>query len=342
MFMQSRGDSSILRSLAVAFGDGLAFGVGVKLSQNAARQIGATQRATVKRIEPTPPAPGPPEHKSGLDQKALEAIVAALEARLKEQAGHVDRQLADLEARLTLELKGLDEQDHSIAAQVTGNLAALEEQMVAVNREFGGEVARIVAEQVALQVEARVADHAAAAQKSLDEKISGAIDAAVEQRVAQALSIALEPMERRLAEIDTRAEQRIAATVRERLEPIQRQLREEIAHKEQEIADLQQRLADADNNLLEIVSGIGQVCRQAAERMARPSPPARPALTNDLEAAHPIENVAPEPEAPTDPSVEDPLPGFAQPQKPNRLWRVPLVSSLVMLASGGLLLIRYL
>jgi len=74
MFMQSRGDSSILRSLAVAFGDGLAFGVGVKLSQNAARQIGATQRATVKRIEPTPPAPGPPEHKSGLDQKALEAV----------------------------------------------------------------------------------------------------------------------------------------------------------------------------------------------------------------------------------------------------------------------------
>src|SRR5580704_16942056 len=45
VYMQSSSDSSIWRSLAVAFGDGLAFGVGVKLSQNAARQIGAPQRS---------------------------------------------------------------------------------------------------------------------------------------------------------------------------------------------------------------------------------------------------------------------------------------------------------
>src|SRR4051794_38182657 len=106
MFMQSSSDSSIWRSLAVAFGDGLAFGVGVKLSQNAARQIGTAQRAepagdlggrlahleqTVKRIEHTPPALAAPEQKSGFDQKVLEVIVNALEARLKEQAGQVDR-----------------------------------------------------------------------------------------------------------------------------------------------------------------------------------------------------------------------------------------------------------
>src|SRR5690348_5761192 len=98
MFMQSSRDSSIWRSLAVAFGDGLAFAVGVKLSQNAARQIGAARRAepvdlserlaqlakTVNRIEHTPPALGGREQKSGLDQKVLEAIVNALEARLKE------------------------------------------------------------------------------------------------------------------------------------------------------------------------------------------------------------------------------------------------------------------
>src|ERR1039458_7515550 len=35
--MQSSRDSSVWKSLAVAFGDGLAFGVGVKLSQGAAR-----------------------------------------------------------------------------------------------------------------------------------------------------------------------------------------------------------------------------------------------------------------------------------------------------------------
>lgn len=371
--MQSSSDSSIWRSLAVAFGDGLAFGVGVKLSQNAARQIGAAQRIepgglgerlsqleqTIRRIERTPQSLAAPEQKSGLDQKVLEAIVNALEARLKEHAGQVDRQLADLEAKLTLELKGLDEQGHSIAAKVTGNLAALEEKMVAVNREFGAEVARIVAEQLR--------DQSAAAQQSIDEKIAAALDTAVEQRVAQAVHAAMDPLERQLAEADTRtahqidatvrerldplehtlaemdirAERYIATAVRERLEPFELQLRGEIAGKEREIAELQRRLAEADTNLLEIVSGIGQVCRQAAERMAKPAPPALP---NSLEAAHPLETVATESQAPAaDPSAEDdPIPGFAQPQKPNRLWRVPLVSSLVVLASGGLLLIRYL
>ena len=35
--MQTSRDSSVWKSLAAAFGDGLAFGVGMKLSQNAAR-----------------------------------------------------------------------------------------------------------------------------------------------------------------------------------------------------------------------------------------------------------------------------------------------------------------
>ncbi len=362
MFMQSSSDSSIWRSLAVAFGDGLAFGVGVKLSQNAARQIGAAQRAepgdlgnrlsqveqTIKRIERAPAGAASDqksggEPKSGLDQKVLEAIVNALEARLKEQAGQTDRRLADLEARLTLEMKALDEQDHSIAAQVTRDLNALEGQLVAVNREFGEAVARIVTEQVTAQVEAQ----AVAAERSLEERIARAVDQAVEQRVSQAIRAGLESVERRLAEIDTSVEQRLAAAVRQRLEPIERQLRQEIGQKEGEIAELRQQLAEADTNLLDVVSGIGQVCRQAAERMASPTPPTPGPVTSPAGVLK--AGIAPhdeagetESEAPADSSGETPLPGFAQPQKPNRLWRVPLVSSLVMLATGGLILIRYL
>src|SRR5690349_11793081 len=37
-YMKPQGEGSIWKSLAVAFGDGLAFGVGVKMAQSAARK----------------------------------------------------------------------------------------------------------------------------------------------------------------------------------------------------------------------------------------------------------------------------------------------------------------
>jgi len=255
--MQSSSDSSIWRSLAVAFGDGLAFGVGVKLSQNAVRQKGAPPRSgsgsgsgdlperldnveqAIKRIERAPAAAP-----AGMDQKVLEAIVNALEARLKEHAGQVERRLADLEAKMAIELKALDQQDHAVAQKVTADLNAIEGQMISLNREFGEAVARIVAEQVTSQVEAR----AAAMESSLEGRIAAAVDRAVEQRVAE--------------------------MVNARLEPVERQLREEAGEKDREIAELRQQLSDADANMLDLVSGIGQICRQAAERMGHPAPPA--------------------------------------------------------------------
>src|SRR5581483_4532982 len=48
MFMQSSRDSSIWRSLAVAFGDGVAFGVGVKLAQGVQRPAAGAPPAPVQ------------------------------------------------------------------------------------------------------------------------------------------------------------------------------------------------------------------------------------------------------------------------------------------------------
>ena len=338
--MQSSSDSSLWRSLAVAFGDGLAFGVGVKLTQNAARQMGAPPRSgsgagdlperlasleqTVKRIERAPAATS-----GGMDQKVLEAIVNALEARLKEHGGQVERRLADLEAKIAIELKALDDQDHAVAQKVTGDLNALEGQMISLNREFGEAVAQIVAEQVKSHVEA----------------LAGALESAMEGRIAAAVEAAVG---QRLAEMDRGMERRLAAMVSGRLEPMERQLRDEIGEKDREIAELRQRLADADTNLLEIVSGIGQICRQAAERMGRGTPPAATAVPMATPGPAPAaENGTEERPAPVEmpapqKASEPPVPGFTQPQKPNRLWRVPLVSSLVMLVTGGLLLVHYL
>jgi len=130
--MDSSRDSSIWRSLAVAFGDGLAFGVGMKLTQNASRPTAGPEpedstlpgrleeiERRLARVERTPaalPASGaaPAPVQAQIDQKVLEAVVNALEARLKEHAGHVERRLAELEAKIAIELKALDRQDRAV------------------------------------------------------------------------------------------------------------------------------------------------------------------------------------------------------------------------------------
>ena len=92
--MQTRRDSSVWKSLAAAFGDGLAFGVGVKLSQNAARRPETNSRRELA-------APSP------LDRKVLEAVATALEERLKEHAGQVERSMAAARHRVDEEMAGM-------------------------------------------------------------------------------------------------------------------------------------------------------------------------------------------------------------------------------------------
>ena len=171
--MQSSSDSSLWRSLAVAFGDGLAFGVGMKLTQAAGRQLTAPRSSAPARSDPTPLADrveqiehnlkrierverAPVAGSGAVDQKVLEAIVNALEARLAEHSGQVERRLADQDARYAIELRSLDQQDHSIAKQAADDIGALQKQMLDLHREFGEAVARIVAEQVGIPVSNRL------------------------------------------------------------------------------------------------------------------------------------------------------------------------------------------
>lgn len=149
--MQSSRDSSVLRSLAIAFGDGLAFGVGMKITQQAGRsqvspvpalaeppladRLDEIERR-VQKVEKLPTAitvggPGQP-----FDQKVLEAVVGALDARLAEQTTQTERRLRDLEAKLTIELKTLHQQDHSVS---TG----LQNRMVELHEQFSGQVGEI-------------------------------------------------------------------------------------------------------------------------------------------------------------------------------------------------------
>ncbi len=241
--MASKGDSSVFRSLAVAFADGLAFGAGMKLTQ---QRTGATpalaaapantseieplverlrhleQRMSIAERHATLPAvvasaPAP------FDQKVLEAVVTALDARLLEQSGHVESRITELEAKLAIELKSLSHQDVSIA---TGVQTHLDEMGLHINDQLAA--VRQLADEDRHAVRSEIA--------SLHREFAVEVARAVEDRVEEALK-------RNTA-----------------------MLRSEIEFRDHEIAELR-----------EVIVGIAHVCSAISDRPAqRPKPEADP------------------------------------------------------------------
>src|SRR5262249_5917525 len=97
--MYGTREGSIWKNLALAFGDGIAFGAGVNLSQNAAGRIthpGTNMRSLSERLNEIE---NRIEHARRTDtlpavfsRKAVEAVIAVVDARLREQAGRLERQ----------------------------------------------------------------------------------------------------------------------------------------------------------------------------------------------------------------------------------------------------------
>ena len=232
--MQNNRDSSILRSLAVAFGDGLAFGVGMKLTQGGGRGVGAPAAEIAREIAPaadlTPLlgrldaiegrigkveraaiAPSSAAAPAPFDQKVLEAIVKALDARLLEQAGQVERRITELEARLAIELKTLHQQDHQVASGVQAHIEEL-------NGQFN--------------------DQLAAIRRRSDE-----------ERAA---------MQREIASLQREFVMEAALAVEERTA----ELRMEIQSRDSQIVELRARLEVGDERLHNVVLAIGQACEK--------------------------------------------------------------------------------
>jgi hypothetical protein len=347
--MQNSRDPSLWRSLAVAFGDGVAFGVGMKITQNAARKAGTpaahdpapvTERLAEieKRVAQMERAPmsravsGP----ANLDQQAMDALVHALEARLKEHAGQVERHLAELETRLTLELKALQQEDQAVAAdaqaaieetqnrldqqvldarrQADAEMEALREHFIALHREFAGAVAGIVEGQVASQVETSTG------------KLKESVESMIEERVANHVEASTGKLKET---VEFMIEERVAG------------LREELKAKDREITELRQRVTESDRNVLDIILGMGLLCRQAAGRLGGPVEPEEP----QPKAPEPPQEIA-KPTDSTESAEASDVPGFAQPKQESGLWRVPLVSSFLITAglmtAGGWIFLYYL
>lgn len=379
--MQSSRDSSIWRSLAVAFGDGVAFGVGVKLAQGTQRPAGGAQPAVglpfAERLEqieqrlssiehaPAPAVSMAPSAPAPFDQKVLEAVVNALDARLREQAGQTERRLTEMEAKLAIEFKSLDQQDRSI---VTGLQGRLDEVHGQYNEHITG-----IRDAVAQDMDVLYGEIA-----ELRQGFADASGDALEARIAAAVASQIEDrtagMESRLhgqiADAVDRAALQIASAAGARLDEQMAPVHTALADKDREIGELRQRLADSDQTVLDLILAIGDMCRQLAGRIstpqavevqpavcAAPDPPASPGADpppSDPPADSPPDpplgvalasmniesngrtHIEPIPIAAADASV----PTFGQTPGPSRLWRVPLVSSFLILAAGSLWLLK--
>ena len=410
--MESSRDSSVWRNLAVTFGGGLALGaVGMRLTQTALRPVEIpprpepnplTGRLTsmerrLERVEHTPapsrpaasgptmaapsPALVPAPMPALIDQKVLEAVIGAVDARLHEHAGQMDRRLADLEARMAV-MQGVQQQDRQGAELVRQEAAALRTAVQQDMRQIRESVSRTAAGQTAAENELQ----------TLRQQHERIVDAA-EQRFAdmrqeyrQGIADLRSEMEQ---SIETRFVTAAAATAAAQMEEQLVPLRAEVQQKEQELAELRQRLAESEKSVLDVVLAIGDVCRQAADRMScssprrsasstpTPVPPAAPKLearpkpeatvlldTTPMNtapmniSAMPPEPVAiaepvpiaahapkvetlPVPLAAADPALGQAAPDFLHDTNHRTSWRIPLVSSFLV-STGYLLLMHYL
>ena len=115
--MEKSSHSSFLKSLALAFGDGLLFGVAMKLAQGPSKtredemtDLGplAERLRKVEDHTQTIDKDALVKFGEGLDGRVLEKVIVALEARLTEHVGQVDRRLAEIDAQVALDLKAVD------------------------------------------------------------------------------------------------------------------------------------------------------------------------------------------------------------------------------------------
>ena len=365
--MENARDSSMWRSIAVAFGDGLAFGVGMKLTQNVSRQPGLAHSGAnaladrydrleqrIDRLERTPiaalEAAAAPEP-VGFARKVIETVVQAVDERLNEHAKQVERRLAELEARIAEVRSQVVADIVAVHNRVEGDMQGLAESKAQLREEIGrmaGSASGFDASAAEAIIDARLAPLCAEVGEmrqrlaESDQTIAGIL--AVHSRVEGDMRGLAESEEQLRQEIQRVAERASTFDVPAAEAVIETKL----APLRVEITEMRQRLAESDRSVLDLILALGQMCRKAAERItdAAPLPPGSAPPTSNTEP--PLNRTgdstgaAPkEPEVSTDPPFEASAPAFTQMKKATSLWRVPAVSSF-LLATGGLLLLHYL
>jgi hypothetical protein len=185
--MQSSSDPSLLRRLALAFGEGLVFSVGMRMMTEDAAPPRTAPVATgtgpdfapladrLGRIEkrlresdshrqagasaPATPAAAPAV--GTIDQKVIVAIVGAVEKHLEAHAVKVQQRIDGLQAAVAASA------DAAAAKRIEKEVKALREQVLAMQREMLNSVAQMVA--------AQVAEQTAALEAALQQRVDAAV-----------------------------------------------------------------------------------------------------------------------------------------------------------------------
>src|SRR5215471_10770991 len=113
--MQNSREDSVWRTLAVAFGDGLAFGVGVNLTHNAVRRAAAKAHPELQPLA---------KRLSAVENRIEHARTngnlpapAAVDARVTELAARMERGLAGLEVKVKIQLEALQQKDRDLSEE---------------------------------------------------------------------------------------------------------------------------------------------------------------------------------------------------------------------------------
>ena len=206
--MQNSREDSVWRTLAVAFGDGLAFGVGMNLTQNAVRMAAGRGDAELQPLA---------ERLAAIEQRIDRAKAngglpspASLDARITELASQFERQLTEAEVKVKIQLESLHSRDRALAQTFDAQMASLREQMVTLHREFAETVSRLVEEQIEAGVTARL--------EPLEEKLR----AAIREEAVRASDLVSAELERRLEARDRNVLQLVLALGQTCLETAER------------------------------------------------------------------------------------------------------------------------
>jgi hypothetical protein len=305
--MEKSRPSSFLRSLALAFGDGLLFGVAMKLAQGPSKSredemtdLGplAERLRNVEEHTQTIDKDALVKFGEGLDGRVLEKVIVALEARLTEHVGQVDRRLAEIDAQVALDLKAVDThtaaqtdavekaiqqveaqvRDYVVAAQqsstaqiaeVDQKLSALHEALPAKFREIVEAVRQSMEARVALElteVESRVASRNVAPERfqELQSSLRGEVETLSGRLSAEMRDLADQqqsqtaPLQQALQQLETKL-----TTLREELPPKIRQIVEAVE------ASMDARISNGDQQTADRAAGLEQAL--AALRAEMPS-----------------------------------------------------------------------
>ena len=266
--MEKSGQSSFLKSLALAFGDGLLFGVAMKLAQGPSKtredemtDLGplAERLRKVEDHTQTIDKDTLVKFGEGLDGRVLEKVIVALEARLTEHVGQVDRRLAEIDAQVALDLKAVD--THT-AAQTNAVEKAIQQIEVQV-RDYVAEAQQASGEEIA-EVDRKLS----ALQEALPAKFREIVEA-VRQSMEARVALELTELENRVLSRGPEQFQELQANLRSEVEALSGRLFTEMhdlaEHQQSQAAPLQQALQQLETKLATLREELPPKIRQIVE-----------------------------------------------------------------------------